>query len=355
MSDSAHELLLPWIEELLLAQSLSALTDAAVGAPAPGDDPLVAALVLADPRQELRLLAFGTEAPAQPRAGLVFLDSLVGVSPQSASLHAPWCGEFRPADHALLMPGVTGLAELLLLPLRRGTQLVGIYCLGSARARPWLAGLEPRWLNHLAAVLSASLERLFDRARLLRSGMTDPLTGWNSRRYLRARLAEEIARCQRQGTSAACALIDIDRLQQVNEQYGFPAGDRVLREAGQRIESETRASDTFAHLGSDEFAVFLPQTEAALAVPLVRRILRAMRAARFELAPGVAREVSVSVGIAGIDGGMPALDRKAVADQLLAEAEGAAHRAKQRGGDCYELSSAAATSATETGARPRPR
>jgi diguanylate cyclase (GGDEF)-like protein len=129
----------------------------------------------------------------------------------------------------------------------------------------------------------------------------------------------------------------------------------VLREAGGRIEAQVRSSDAFAHLGSDEFAVLLPQTEAALAVPLAQRILQAVRAAPFELAPGVMREVRVSVGIAGLAGGSTVSDRKALADQWLAEAEGALHGAKRRGGDCYEVSSAGVPSATGTPERPRPR
>lgn len=352
MSEPTEAALLRWIEELLVAQSLAELADVAAAPPSAAGAASRVSLVLADPGHELRLLAFGTEVPAEPQPGLLFVDSLVGVASQSALVQTPWCGEFRAADHALLLPGAAGLAQLLMLPLRRGTRVFGIYCVASATARPWLGGLGASWLDHVAAVLAASIERLFDRARLLRSGLTDPLTGWNSRRYLQARLAEEIARCERHGSGAACVIVDVDRLQQVNERFGLPAGDRVLREAGARIEAQVRASDAFAHLGSDEFAVLLPQTEAALAVPLASRILNAFRAAPFEVTPQAVREVRVSIGIAGLAGGAAVSDRKALADQWLAAAAAALHGAKRRGGDCFEISSAGVTSATGTPGLP---
>jgi diguanylate cyclase (GGDEF)-like protein len=348
-----QERALVWAHEMLVAPSLGAFAAVAAHAPAaPGEDPVVS-LVLADPGHELRQLMFGIDEAAVPAAGPVFVDSLVGVAPQCAALHVPWCGEYRVADHALLLPGVAGLRQLVMLPLQRGTQLIGVFCVASRAASPALATLEPFWLAHVAAVVAATLERLFDRARLLRAGMTDPLTGWNSRRFMQARLREEVARSLRFGAEATCLVIDVDRLQRVNERFGQQAGDRALREIVLRIESQVRSSDSTAHLGSDQFAVLLPATSAALAVPVAERIQSAIRAAPIELAPGVTQAMSVSIGIAS--GAVAAAgDGKAAADQWLAEAEGALHRAKRRGGDCYEFSFAVATSMPGRSARPRP-
>jgi diguanylate cyclase (GGDEF)-like protein len=174
--------------------------------------------------------------------------------------------------------------------------------------------------------------------------MTDPLTGWQPRRYLHARLGEEIARNERYATSATCIVIDIDRLRGVNERHGLPAGDRALHEVGARLESQVRSSDSMAHLGGDQFAVLLPATAAAQAVPLVERILAVVRASPVELGPGIAAALTVSIGIASAPAGAIG-DRKAAADQWLAEAESALHRAKRSGGDGWEISSAGATSA----------
>ena len=354
MSGASQDGVLAWVHDMLVAPSLGAFAAIAADVPAHRDEQPAASLVLADPGHELRHLMFGADAGQERPPGPVFVDSLLGVAPQFSALHAPWCGEYRVADHALLFAADAGFRHLLMLPLRSGRQLIGVHCAASRGARPSLAELESRWLDHVAAAMSATLERLFDRARLLRAGMSDPLTGWNSLRYLQARLREELARCQRSGSSAAFLVVDVDRLHLVNECHGMPAGDLALREIGSRIESQVRASDAAAHLGSDEFAVLLPGASVPVAAALAERILAAVRSAPVELAPQVQQAMSVSIGIAAasVDA---AEDRKAAADQLLAQAEEGLHRAKRRGGDCYEINFAAGTSAAERSARPRRR
>ncbi len=132
----------------------------------------------------------------------------------------------------------------------------------------------------------------------------------------------------------------------INEHHGVSAGDAALREVGARIEAQVRASDAAAHLGSDAFAILLPATAPALAAPLVERILVAVRAAPVSLGPDLSVPVTVSIGIAGADVGTTADgDRKAAADQWLAEAETALHRAKRAGGDRAALNSDGVTAA----------
>lgn len=345
MDGIAQGRVLAWTRDMLQAESLPAF--ASLVAREAGDlaGVTVGALVLADPGHELRALTHGLVGTPIDGPAPVFVDGLVGVAPQCAALHVPWSGEYRAADHALLLPGAVAVTHLLMLPLQRRGQLVGVYCLGGRNGPPALAGCDALWASHVAAAMSSTLERLFDRARLLRSGMTDPLTGWQSRRYLHARLCEEIARCQRHGTPATCIVVDVDHLRPFNERHGLPAGDRVLLEVGARLEAQVRSSDTMAHLGGDQFAVLLPGAAAEQGMLLAARILAAVRAPPFEVVAGRHEALSVSIGVAGAPPGA-ADDRKAAADQWLAEAEAALHRAKRRGGDCQEVTPAAATSAS---------
>ena len=111
-------------------------------------------------------------------------------------------------------------------------------------------------------VAAICIENAVNRARLLRSGLTDFLTGFHNRRYLHARLREELARAQRAKQSLACLMIDVDHFKRINDQYGHLAGDAVLREVAQRIDAEMRISDTGARFGGDEFAIVLSQARS---------------------------------------------------------------------------------------------
>ena len=339
---SPQELLWPvleWERALLTSDSFAAWLEAAAGPPGAPPEGVAVSLILADPTNELRHLTVGegsSPVPAVPAVPVTFVDSLEGRAPQLGALHVPWSGAYRAADHGLLFPASIGLTHLLMLPLRRGGQLVGTYSLGGRGAPPVLSLAGADILGHVATVLSASVDRLIDRARLLRGSFADPLTGWNSARYLQARLREEVARCQRYGGSVTCLVVDVDHLQQVNDQHGQPAGDLALREIAGRIESQVRASDAAARIGSDEFGVMLPSTDGKQAVPLAERILAAVSRGPVSLGGGLERVLTVSMGIASL-APAPSADRKTLADQVVANAIAALHRAKERGGGAYEI------------------
>jgi len=336
MEGGLPEGVLAWERSLLTAETIGEWLAIAMDPPGVSRDDRAITLMVADSTFELRHLAAGNHAAAELALPVTFVDSLLGVAPQLGALHESWRGEFHAADHALLVPGAQGLKHLLMLPLRRGEHLIGVWSLATREVAPALAGAGEALLAHAATVLAASLERLFDRARLLRGGLIDTLTGWNSGRYLYTRLREEIARSQRRGASTGCLVIDIDRLHSVNEDLGQPAGDRVLREVAHRIESQVRSCDTAARLGSDQFVVLMPETGAVQGTPLAARILTAVRAAPVDLGGGLARPVRVSIGIAAVR--PPAAgERKTLADRLLADAVAALHRVKQKGGDGYEV------------------
>ena len=280
-------------------------------------------------------MAAGEGKQPDSRPGLRFIDSLAGVAPGYGTLHAPWSGPYHPADHGLLIAAEAGCTHLTLLPLPRSGGLTGVYNVGSRDGPAALAALEPAWLDHIGAQALASAERQLQRARLLCAGVVDPLTGWNSRHYFLSRMREQLAASVRDSVPATCLLIDVDGLGSLNERRGVAAGDAVLFEVGSIIEAQVRASDSFAHIGDDEFAVLLPATPPQFATRLAERILAAVRAAPIVTTPGKLEEVRVSVGIAGLDPAalVAGMDRKATADEWLSRADAALHQAKRAGGD----------------------
>ena len=174
-------------------------------------------VVLLDPQHEIRhLLIAGGDRPEEFKQ-IFFVDSLVGLAPQLAALHRPWLGPFVGADHHLLFPGTQNLRSAALLPLPRKDIATGALCFGSRDPGRFTRHHGTDFLAHLGAVAAVCVENAVNRARLLRAGITDFLTGWHNRRYLQQRMKEELARAQRRGATIACLMIDIDRFKGIND------------------------------------------------------------------------------------------------------------------------------------------
>jgi two-component system, cell cycle response regulator len=296
-------------------------------------------LVIEDPNHEIQHLMLGMGDRPEEFPGVTFVDTLVGLAPQLGTLRRPWLGVYVRADHELLFPGATGLKTLALLPLRRQERTTGALCFGSKDPERFSHRLGADFLQHLASVTAICLENACNRARVLRSGLSDYLTGWHNRRYLTARLREELARAQRSGASVACLMIDVDHFKELNDTYGHVGGDEALREISARIDGQIRASDTAARFGGDEFTLLLPDTSLADAARLAERIRTAM-APPIEVGRGQTHVVTLSIGVAALMGKRGEEDLKALADRLLADADAALYAAKARGRDQVAVSGA---------------
>jgi two-component system, cell cycle response regulator len=294
-------------------------------------------VVLLDPQHEIRHLLLASGERPDEFKQVFFVDSLVGLAPQLASLHRPWLGPFVGADHHLLFPGTSNLKSAALLPLPRMDRATGALCFGSRDPKRFTRHHGTDFLAHLGAVAAVCLENAVNRARLLRAGITDFLTGWHNRRYLQQRLKEELARAQRGGGTIACLMIDIDRFKSINDGYGHLAGDNALKEVAQRVNEQIRSMDTAARFGGDELAILLPEATAPEAARLAERIREVIAALPFALNSQISRSLTVSVGVAAVSPGRDESDLKALADRLVADADAALYRAKALGRNRVQL------------------
>jgi two-component system cell cycle response regulator len=294
-------------------------------------------LVLEDPQHEIRHLMLGLGDHPDDFPGVRFVDSLPVLAPQLAALHRPWLGKFVRPDHGLLFAGAAprDLASLALLPLRRQARTSGVLCFGSRDVERFTHRHGADILQHLGSVVAVCVENACNRARVLKSGLADYLTGWHTRRYLHARLREELARAQRQGGHVACLMIDVDWFKQINDTYGHLGGDEAIREIANRIEAEIRASDTAARFGGDEFSLLLPDTSLEDAGRLAERIRAAVAATPVEISHGQHHAVTLSMGAAAVQPTRADTDLKSLADRLLADADAALYRAKAAGRNRY--------------------
>jgi diguanylate cyclase (GGDEF)-like protein len=288
-------------------------------------------VVLLDPDHEIRhLLLAGGDRPEE-FAQTLFVDTLLGLAPQLAVLQKPWLGPFVGADHHLLFPGNSSLKSAALVPLPRRDRATGVLCFGSRDAARFTRHHGTDFLAHMGAVAAVCLENGINRARLLRAGLADFLTGWHNRRYLQDRLREELARAQRQGASIACLMLDIDRFKSINDGYGHLAGDNALKEIAHRVETQIRSMDTAARFGGDELAILTPDTSSAEAETLAERIREVIAAKPFALTREIERSLTVSVGVASLVPGRDETDLKMMGERLLAGADAALYRAKALG------------------------
>jgi len=127
-----------------------------------------AGLLLADATHERRPLLLGSEAATGAAASVSFVPSLTGLAPHLLAMRSAWRGAYHAADHALLFPGTTGLRHVVILPLCRAGQVVGLFTAATSDDVPPFAGVSSALLDHAADVICASLERHLDRARVLR-------------------------------------------------------------------------------------------------------------------------------------------------------------------------------------------
>src|SRR6201996_1153096 len=322
---------------LLRADTLPQLLHAMVGGLRDSYSLDAVSVVLLDPQHEVRhLLVAGGDRPEEFKQ-IFFVDSLVGLAPQLAVLHKPWLGPYVGADHHLLFPEVPNLKSAALVPLPRKDRATGALCFGSRDPTRFTRHHGTDFLAHLGAVAAVCIENAVNRARLLRAGITDFLTGWHNRRYLQQRLKEELARAQRRGGSISWLMIDIDRFKSINDGYGHLAGDNALKEVAHRVEGQIRSMDTAARFGGDELCILLPETSLTEAAHLAERIREGIAAHPFSLNTQLSRQLPISAGVASVTPGRHDTDLKALSDRLVADADAALYRAKALGRNRVQL------------------
>ncbi len=166
-----------------------------------------------------------------------------------------------------------GIRSLIATPLRTRRKLVGILYLDDFEPRPF-----PPELVRLLPLYASMASMCIDNARLLadaqRLACLDGLTGLYNRRQFENALVREVDRSARNGNPFTLVMLDLDDFKRINDRYGHPTGDRVLREVAEALGEATRDSDVPCRYGGDEFVVILPGVAAADGRDLAGRICR---------------------------------------------------------------------------------
>src|SRR6185503_14740272 len=177
------------------------------------------------------------------------------------------------------------------------------------------------------------IKRLHDhvaaaRQKLEQMSVHDELTGLYNYRYLHTRLSEEFKRAERYHDPLASIVVDIDRLQTINDSGGRALGDQIIKAVADVVKKSVREVDVVARFGGDEFLVVLPSTHFAGSVTVAERIWREVGDKPFLNDLTRSARVTLSIGVALF----PSRDVR-TKDALLRAADTALHQAKRDGGN----------------------
>lgn len=319
---------------------------------------MISALSLVDSREKLLqdILAMSAELLVAQSGSLMLLDEIEGVlkiaaakgmSPSLArSMVVPFgegiAGRVAKAGFPMLVNDIERDARtaslnrprfrtksFISIPLKINDRLIGVLNLADKADTQHFTEAD---LN-LVQTFTGHAVQMIDRAAALEQAgqyeilsVTDSLTGLYNRRFLEARLQEEINRCQRQNQSFCVILADLDNFKLYNDVCGHLAGDQALRKAATLMRRTAREMDVVTRYGGEEFCLVLPGTGKKESVFVGERIRRMIDSETF---PG---EHHLPLGRLTISLGISCFDEDAGdADRLIHAADLALYRAKALG------------------------
>ena len=173
--------------------------------------------------------------------------------------------------------------------------------------------------------------RAYNRVRTQLASMvlTDPLTGCLNRRGFDQALAREVARSERAGSDMALLALDLDHFKDVNDTFGHPVGDEMLRAMGALLVHTARAGDVVARIGGEEFAIILPDTSSAGAFQVASRLCELIELHPFPPGKPGSKPLRITTSI-GVVSGAPDLADDYVA-LFMSRADAALYAAKRSG------------------------
>ena len=181
-------------------------------------------------------------------------------------------------------------------------------------------------------ILDLQQELISARDALRVQATHDPLTGlWNHAAIFDI-LRRELERAQRQRTSLGVVMADLDHFKQINDTYGHPAGDAVLREATRRMQSAVRTYDSIGRYGGEEFLIVVPGADEASALHQGERLRASISKAPIEVDPSSAIPLTISLGVTA-----PAEPKASNLESLLRAADLALYEAKRKGRNRVEM------------------
>ncbi|KAA1174411.1 diguanylate cyclase [Marinobacter salinexigens] len=216
--------------------------------------------------------------------------------------------------------------SLLLKGVYQGDRLIGVLgMVKTAMAATW----QPEHLANIRLMVQL-LSNVLMRQKLVRTltfqAVHDQLTGLYNRHKLESFMEQEVARCERYGSTFSVIIFDLDFFKSINDRFGHTGGDAVLEEVAAIVGGGIRESEIAGRWGGEEFLILLPETNLDSAHAVAERIRKGVETYRFTIPV----DVTISVGVAVFQPG----DKS---QNMLQRADGALYVAKNEGRNCVRL------------------
>jgi diguanylate cyclase (GGDEF)-like protein len=227
---------------------------------------------------------------------------------------------------ALALAAGLAVTRMVSRPLRRLTDAVKGMAGGEIQQHVTIETRDE--LGEVAGAFNSMSDQLAEAfAELQRLSETDALTGLLNHRAIHHAIEKETARGRRYAAGFGLLVLDIDEFKLLNDTYGHPAGDQVLKRLADVLTNNTRETDVIGRQGGDEFLILLPETRPPGAAAAAEKVLAAVSEQAYITADGERVPVRVSIGVACFpeDG-----DR---ANVLIAHADANLYTSKRRGGN----------------------
>ncbi len=221
----------------------------------------------------------------------------------------------------------------LLVPLHTRDLMFGVLALYGAQRDafdPFTIQWVEQLARHMTITLSLATVRKETEARILHLAHHDPLTDLPNRLLFSDRLKQALAQAKRHGRGVGVLFVDLDHFKPINDSLGHETGDALLKIVADRLVSCVRRTDTIARLSGDEFTMVLQDLSRGQdAGHVAQKVLEAVGQPATVGNRTIPITASVGIALYPFDATDP--------DVLIAQADRAMYRAKEKGGNCYQF------------------
>jgi len=201
-------------------------------------------------------------------------------------------------DHPIFMnTPAHWVGSIIGIPLKVGDNVVGVMNLARSITGKFSQS-DLRLLSLLSDQAAVAISNASLHQTISRQAFSDTLTGLPNRRALDERLEEEVLSARKNNYSFAVVMMDLDGFKEVNDTYGHPIGDDVLRLVFSQMARGVRNTDFLARYGGDELTLILTQSDMSSAQIVAEKIVEGMKKLKFKLPDGKKLKLGISGGIA---------------------------------------------------------